>query len=92
MIETVVVFGSQRLAAIWALRHGMKPSDMILATQPERLRALKEKGLVHVVRVPPGYWAPATFPCEVRVRETEAELKGYKSNGGEVKEWSFGEA
>jgi hypothetical protein len=74
--ETVVVFGSQRIAAIWALRNGKKVDDIILATQSARLPfPEKVKGDVMIIRTSAENWEPTTNPCAARVRETEQWLR-----------------
>lgn len=77
-----VMFGNQRHSAIYALRHGLNPRDIPVATQADVLRGVNEP--VTAIRLPSHIWLPTTFPCENRVRETEAELKRIKQAGGTV--------
>jgi hypothetical protein len=88
MTETVVVFGSQRIAAQWALRNKVRGDAVLLATEPGRLVGRDVGGYVAVVRVPEEYWLPTTHPCEKRVRETEQWLKEFKRKGGKIGEFS----
>lgn len=82
---TTVVFGSQRIAAIWTLRNRVDPNKVMLATAgAERLRGAK--GPVTVVRVSEEAWAPPTHACEQRVREVVERLKDMKQQGVEIKE------
>lgn len=85
MTTTVVVFGNQRHGAIYALRKGIDPSTIIIATKgaPAFHGVV---GPITVVRVPEEVWKPTTFACENRVRETEAEIKRILHSGEEVTE------
>jgi hypothetical protein len=77
-----VMFGNQRHSAIYALRHGLNPRDIPVATQADVLMGVNEP--VTAIRLPKHIWVPTTFPCENRVRETEAALKGLKQTGVEI--------
>jgi hypothetical protein len=81
----VVVFGSERLASIWARRNAFNPRRVILATQGgDRLLGLTPAVSITVVRFPEHIWEPVTHPCGVRVREVEDALKRHKKEGGEI--------
>lgn len=81
----VVVFGSQRIAAIWALRNQIRESDVVLATHgAEAFQGVL--GPLHVVRVSEEVWKPPTFPCEKRVAETEQEINRIRRNGRVITE------
>lgn len=85
MGRTVVVFGTQRIGAIWALRNKVDPNTVRLATHgADRLRNLT--GTIIVVRVAKDVWEPWSHPCAARVRETEDELKRFKARGGTIVE------
>lgn len=73
--EHVVVFGTQRIGAIYALRNGIDPRRIILCTQGvEALRGIRAGGIT-VVRVTQDAWQPTTNPCATRTREVEQALK-----------------
>lgn len=82
----VIVFGTQRIGAIYALRAGIDPNRIRLATHgADHLRGLSS-GTITVVRVPKEYWTPSTFPCEKRVAETEQALKAFGQAGGTIED------
>lgn len=80
-----VVFGSERIGAIWGLRNNVSPHDTVLAT--EGAEGMKDIGSeITVVRVSEHAWKPTTFPCEKRTAETEQELNRIRRNGGKITE------
>jgi len=82
----IIVFGSQRIGAIYALRNGLNPNRVKLATMGgDVLKGFKGVS-VTVVRVPKDVWVPPTFPCERRVAETEQALKAFAEAGGSVED------
>lgn len=74
-----VVFGSELLMSQWCRRNAVNPREVIMATQPDKLKGQTEP--VRVVRFDENVWTTDTYPCEQRVRETEAIIKRV----GEVK-------
>ena len=82
--KQAVVFGTDRIASIWALRNNVSRDSVILATHPEEVEEMT--GPVKVVRVSDEEWQPTTFPDETRVKETEKVLKALKRGGQEVME------
>lgn len=81
----VVVFGTQRLASIYARRNAMNPRKIMLATNgSDRLRGVTH---VTIVRYPDDWWEPPTHPCANRMREVEEAIKVIKQTGGEVIEY-----
>lgn len=82
----VVVFGTQRIGAIYALRAGINPRRIILATQGmEALRRISTGGIT-VVRVSEEAWQPPTNPCASRTRETEQALKTLREDGVAIRD------
>ena len=82
---TTVVFGSQRIAAIWALRNRVDPNKVMLATAgAEKLQGAV--GPISVVKVSQEAWVPPTSACERRVREVVGCLKDMKRQGVAIKE------
>lgn len=82
---TTVIFGSQRIAAIWTLRNRVDPNKVMLATAgADKLRGVK--GPITVVRVSKEAWVPPTSACERRVHEVVGRLKELKQQGVEIKE------
>jgi len=80
----VVVFGSQRIGAIYGLRNNVRPEQIVLATAgADGFRG--RHGSVTVVRVSDDIWKAPTFPCERRCAETEQALKALEEAGVEVK-------
>lgn len=79
----VVVFGSERLAELWARRNAYNPRKIVLAMQgADKLRGYK--GQIITVRFPKEIWEPTSNPCATRVREVETELKRIIQEGGDV--------
>jgi hypothetical protein len=74
--QQAVVFGTERIASIWALRNDVPRENVVLATQPDKVKKLK--GPVTVVRVKEEEWKPSTFPDENRVKDSEQHLKDRK--------------
>ena len=86
MGRTVVVFGTQRHAAIWGLRNNVNPDTIMLAANGgDRIRGINA-GPITVVRVPSDVWEPYTHPCTLRVREMEEALKKAKDRGALIQE------
>lgn len=84
--ETVVVFGTQRIGAIYALRNGRDPKSVVLSVQGgDAIRGFAG-GSIRVVRVSESDWKPSTTACERRSREMELELKRLKREGIEITE------
>lgn len=79
-----VVFGSDRIASIWALRNKVPRDQVVLATHPDEVEKLK--GPITVVRVSQEAWKPTTFPDEIRVKDTEQHLKDHKKKDEVVEE------
>ena len=72
--ETIVIFGTRRIADLWCREHEVNPKDVILASWgPDFLKGVK--GPVKVVRVSKERWTPSTFPDEKRVKGMEDEIK-----------------
>lgn len=82
--QQAIVFGSERIATIWALRNDVPRENVVLATDPVAVEKLV--GPVTVVRVSKDEWQPTTFPDENRVRQTEDLIKEHKKNKDEVVE------
>lgn len=83
--EHVVVFGTQRIGAIYALRAGINPKRIRLATEGmEAFRGVT--GAITVVRVSDEVWQPPTNPCALRTRETEQALKEARQAGVRIKD------
>lgn len=81
--SVVVVFGSQRIGAIYGLRNNKRPDQIILATAgADGLRGRYDS--VTVVRVADDVWKAPTFACEKRCAETEQTLKALEEAGVEV--------
>jgi hypothetical protein len=79
----VVVFGTQRIGAIYGLRNNLNPEQIVLATAgADGFRG--RHGSVTVVRVRDDIWKAPTFACEKRCAETEATLKALEEAGVEV--------
>jgi hypothetical protein len=82
----VIVFGTERIGAIYALRKGLPRSSIRLATGgAEMARLLSGRESITVVRVDPEVWKPSTHPCELRTQETEQALKAFEKAGGLIK-------
>ena len=84
--QIVVIFGTERLASLWARRNAVNPRRVMLATNG----AEKLKGCTSAVtvRFPKDIWEPSTHPCTNRMNEVEAALKQIKQTGGEVIEYT----
>jgi hypothetical protein len=76
----VVVFGTQRIGAIYALREGIDPGRIRLATGGDEMARLLS-GPVTVVRVSDEAWQPPTHACARRAQETEQALKALREDG-----------
>jgi hypothetical protein len=81
----VVVFGSQRIGAIYALRTGIDPRRIRLATGGEAMAGLLS-GPITVVRVSDEEWQPPTYPCARRTQETEQALKRLAQEGATIRD------
>lgn len=81
--EHVVIFGSQRIGAIYALRNNLDPRSIRLATGGAEMARLLS-GPITVVRVSEEAWRPSTHPCELRTKETEQALKRLEQEGAEI--------
>ena len=72
--ETIVIFGTRRIADLWCAEHGVDPKDVILASWgPDFLKGVR--GPIKTVRVSEERWTPSTFPDEKRVKGMEDEIK-----------------
>jgi len=81
-LPPIVVFGTERIGAIYALRRGLNPRSIRLATGgAEMARLLSGAESITVVRVDPEVWKPSTHPCELRTKETEQALKALEQAG-----------
>lgn len=68
-----VVFGSRRMADLWARENGVNPDHVMLASYGgDRLRGINEGVLI--VRFPKEVWSPTTDACRRRCQETETAL------------------
>jgi len=65
-----VFYGARQQADRWARKNGVRPRDVILATNPDALRGYT--GRIH--RVVDGGWRP-TSSQQDRVRETEHNIR-----------------
>lgn len=77
----IIVFGTQRIGAIYALRNGLNPKRIRLATHGEHHLQGFSGGTITVVRVSEEVWKPSTHPCELRTKETEQALKALEAAG-----------
>ncbi len=82
----VVVFGTQRIGAIYALRAGIDPRRVRLCTEGmEALHGSHALGIT-VVRVSEDAWQPPTNPCAARTREVEQALKTLREGGVAIRD------
>jgi hypothetical protein len=86
-----VVFGSESHRGNYARNMAVNPRLVVMATQPAKLMPLMtdEVKEIKIVRVPKEMWVAPTFPCEQRVKETEAMIKGYRRLGVTVTEVEY---
>lgn len=81
-VPPIVVFGTQRIGAIYALRRGLDPGSVRLATGGAEMASLLSGAeSITVVRVDPEVWKPSTDPCKRRAQETEQALKALEAAG-----------
>ncbi|QFG08755.1 hypothetical protein PBI_INGRID_86 [Arthrobacter phage Ingrid] len=84
MTKTVhIVFGTERHCANYARAMAVNPSMVIRATMPEKVQELIKEDVdtIKLIRFPEDIWKPITHPCEKRVKETEALIKGFRRLG-----------
>lgn len=85
IVPKAIVFGTDATANLYAFQNETNRSEVILATQPDKLDALSEEVVVDVVRVPEDVWKPSTYPDEARVKETERKIKEFNNRGGKTR-------
>lgn len=90
MTDVHVVFGSNLLAKRYSQNMAVRPSKVVLATEPLEVYKITPKDTVYVVRYTKDVWEPPSHPCAARVRETEERLKKLKKDGAEIVDRHFG--
>jgi hypothetical protein len=78
-----VIFGNESHKNNYARAMAVNPAYVIKATDPEKVQSLIKDDVdtIKLIRFPKDIWKPTTHPCEKRVNETEALIKGFRRLG-----------